>query len=186
MGPAADLVPDVGAGAFGGTDLAMTVQDVAGAELATVDGVVEQLLGGGDHVRLQGVPVVVAQEADADAVGVPLGGVGAHVVPATPLVHVAVSADQEVVADVGPAQGVHVVVLDALQHGVALGTGLAVGAGGVVDDGVAEVVAQAYGPFGAATTPLRLGDDIDALGHVLAADQDGEEESHFGNHDYQL
>jgi len=186
VGPAPDLVPDVGAGALGGADLAMAVEDVAGAELATVDRVVEQLLGGGDHVRLQGVPVVVAQEADANAVGVPFGGVGAHVVPATALVDVAVSADQEVVADVGPAQGVHVVVLDALQHGVALGTGLAVGASSVVDDGVAQVVAQGHGPLGPATTPLRLGDDVDALGQVLAADQDGEEESHFGNHDYQL
>jgi len=181
VGPGADLVPDVGAGALGGADLPMSVQDVSGNDLAATDRIGEQTLGSGDLSRGEGVGIVVAQEGDADRLGVPVSGVSTHNVPAATLVHVAVSADQEVVADIGPAQGVHVVGLDVLQLCDAGGLGAAVVSSGVVDHGVAQVVGQRGLARGGTAAPLRLGDD----GHAengLGAEEYGQKDESFVCH----
>ena len=48
VGPGLDLVPQVGAGAFGGADLTMSVQNVGGLDLTSGNGISQQALGGID------------------------------------------------------------------------------------------------------------------------------------------
>lgn len=48
VGPGLDFSPEIVAGAFGGTDLAMSVQDVAGFQLSAADSHGQQSLGSTD------------------------------------------------------------------------------------------------------------------------------------------
>lgn len=127
VGPGLDFFVQIVAGAFGGTDLTMTVHSVVGGNITLRYQPGDQFLSLGNLGGSGGIIVVVTNEHNAIGFAVPAGGMGTHDASTTTFIDVAIGTDTIVIANISPAQRVHVIGLHVAHLSTAGGEGVAVG-----------------------------------------------------------